>query len=75
MKPGSLSAPHGDKETGFPLWKRLIRPPARWRDVGPLNLCFPRELEALPDKADEKSLLAVALAIRINGGESEKPRG
>lgn len=43
--------------------------------IGSPNECFCSEAEALPDKADKRSLLVVVFTVRINGGESEKPHG
>lgn len=37
--------------------------------------CAPRESAPLPDKADKKNPLVGVFTDRINGGESEEPRG
>lgn len=67
-----LFLPHGDTDVG----KGLIWPPMCWRQHWAAPLMFsPLELEVLRDKADEKSLLVGVFTVRINGGESEKPRG
>lgn len=40
-----------------------------------LAYCAPRESVPLPDKADKKNPLVGVFTDRINGGESEEPRG